>query len=92
MSLPGPMRDRELEMAQWTMCLTLEESYQAIMGEVGRMIEDICAVAWWRPFKKRRLVREMNLAWRLMEAFQQHATEQDALHEALDSLPPGFCA
>lgn len=77
MTLPGPLRDRERQLLDWATVTALLESHHAIMDEVSHMIEDICEVPRWRPFKKRRLRREMNLAYRLMEAFKTASHEND---------------
>lgn len=74
-------------MAQWTMCLTLDASHTALLEEVSHMIEDICGIPWYRPFKKRRAKQDMNLAYRLMEAFGTYAKDQDQAFEPPDLQP-----
>lgn len=74
-------------MAQWTMVLTLEGCHEALLEEVAHMIEDICDIPWYRPWKKRQARRDMNLAYRLMESFKVHADYQDQAYEPLPLSP-----
>lgn len=76
MNRPGPMRDRERELVEFAVEVALREGHMAILEEVSHIIEDICEVPWWRPIKKWRLKQEMNLGWRLMEAFRAQADAQ----------------
>lgn len=76
MNKPGPMRDREVDLVHWGVKVGLDGASEAVLDEVHRLIEDICLCPWWKPFRKRRLRRDVDLSYRLASAFERHVVAE----------------